>query len=77
MKLPHFPLSFSVVFDIRTNQGIEQKQAVIEAKLIAFGDCFGNMIEFLANNQVNLFDIVQVLEMRDGDLNDGLFAWVG
>jgi hypothetical protein len=77
MKLPHFPLSFSVVFDIRTNQGIEQKQAVIEAELIAFGDCLGNMIEFLANKQVNMLHIVEVLEMRDGDLNDGLFAWVG
>jgi hypothetical protein len=77
MKLPHFPLSLSVTFDIRANQCIEQKQAVIEAELIAFGDCFGNMIEFLADNQVNLFHIVQVLEMRDGDLNDGLFTWVG
>jgi hypothetical protein len=61
MKLPHVPLSLSVTFDIRTNQGIEQKQTVIEAELIAFGDSFCDMIKFLANQQVNLLHIVQVL----------------
>jgi hypothetical protein len=77
MKLPCLPLAFTVTLNIRTYQGIEQKETIIEAEVISFSNRFSQLIKILTARQVHFLHIVQVLKMRDGDLNDGLLAWMG